>query len=169
MKTKSINRKYIVLVSIITFTLFVIIMFPKIETLSGMFNIIPLIIIAYYYDRKGGLIGGLLAFPYVVLIYNIFFDISISLQISPEGLMVTFIETFLGIVVGELSYLRKKLKSEILERKEIEEKLFYYANIDELTNVLNRRAGLKKLEKEISYVQENSFIDLSIVLLMLMV
>lgn len=162
MKKNSKHKIIFLIISILIFTLFLVLAFPIIGTLTGMFNIFPLIIISWFYGFKGGLIGGLLLFPYVIFLYSNLSDITWSFLLQPQGIIVIIIETTIGISVGTLSSLRKKLHTEINERKRIERHLEIYANIDFLTNTLNRRAGLLNLQLEIDFVKNNKEIPLSI-------
>ena len=57
---------------------------------------------------------------------------------------------------GQQEYLRQienELRKEIEERKKIEEKLNYFATIDALTNVYNRRTGLLLLENQLKLIK----------------
>ncbi|MFA9398696.1 MAG: GGDEF domain-containing protein [Clostridiaceae bacterium] len=162
MKNNLRKKISIVLLSIVIFTIFLVFSFPKLHTLSGMFNIIPIIFISWLYGTKMGVITGILAFPYVMIIYTNISDIKISLLFTYQGLIIVFSEMILGYVIGHISCLLKKLKIEIKQRKEIEDKLNYYANKDSLTNIFNRRSGLYQLKEQINYVKENPKLLLSI-------
>lgn len=155
------DKNFIIIITIFVFTIFLIYALPIIGNQAGIFNIIPIIIIAWFYDIRGGFISGFLGFPYVMFIDILLFDVSWKILIEYQGISIIIAETIIGITVGLLSKLRKKLNNEILERKKVEEKLTYYANLDALTNILNRRAGLEILNKEIKKSKENKY-DLSI-------
>ncbi|MFA9399284.1 MAG: GGDEF domain-containing protein, partial [Clostridiaceae bacterium] len=118
--------------------------------------IIPIIVMSWFYDLKGGIITGLLSHFYIIGIYLLFLNTQLSFFLNTLNRVIMIIEFILGITVGFMSYIGKKLDLEIKQRKKAEDKLNFYANMDSLTTTFNRRSGLGFLQKQIDLTKSNS-------------
>lgn len=148
-----IKNKFIVnsliLICILAVTLFIIVFTSKFGYSVATFIALPIILIAWNYDIKGGIIAGITAHFYIILIHIIFLNTPILYFIDPLNLVSIIIDLIIGLIIGTLSYLRKKLNFEIEERIKAENKLKYFINVDALTNIVSRKLGMEILEDEI--------------------
>ncbi|BCN92494.1 hypothetical protein THMIRHAM_02790 [Thiomicrorhabdus immobilis] len=108
---------------------------------------LPVFIAAYCYGIKYGLVASLLVLP-----INYFF-LSMSgfdgmAELRPERFIGLHVLILVGsLMLGYSSLMQKRLKHEVQQRKEIEERLKYLAHYDQLTGVANRYYGDELMQK----------------------
>ncbi|MCX8044501.1 MAG: PAS domain S-box protein [Desulfobacterota bacterium] len=90
----------------------------------GALAILPVIVVAWCYGSKAGILTAFLSFPFNVIFLNILGDEGINTFIARAGGVAgTFALILIGWVVGRLSELSIQVKQELAERKKAEEKL----------------------------------------------
>lgn len=96
--------------------------FPSRGAESAAFSILPVILAAYCFGLRAGLLAGLFALPLNTLLINLAgnHDLSTFLIRSGPGAIVVII---VGLTVGLLHDLREHLKQELDERHKVEQTL----------------------------------------------
>jgi len=140
------NKIILSISSIILYILLFITFIYKTGGTAGALVTIPVIVIGYSFGIYGGIIVGILSLPFNILLFDM---ARLDMLSGIFNFIILSVEVLIGVTVGLLSDLKKRLQREIVYRNEVEEKLRFLATIDEMTITLNRRTGLSVLENQI--------------------
>ena len=109
-------------ISILLFIILFVALFPATGRMAGSLITIPIIVIAWYYGTKQGIIAGILGSLLTFLLEALF--VLSDLTYDPIGKIISIL---IGIVVGGgigwLNSIRTNLKSEIVTRQMVETQL----------------------------------------------
>ncbi len=118
-------RDFYFLLSVLIYIIIFIILYKwKNFGMGGAFAIIPVITAAWVYGAAAGSAAGLLSLAATIVICQILgIDWYVRIIKSGGGLASTIIFIIIGIVIGRISDLSRRLKKELAHKKQIEHEL----------------------------------------------
>lgn len=111
-----------------TYVLVFVAMDGVLENQAGILATVPVVVAAWLYGWRGGLVAGLLAFPLNSLLVILTSDANWGLWLRQGGVLGTGALVVVGATVGELRSSSDRLKRETIERKRAEEELKEYSS-----------------------------------------
>ncbi|MDR3578246.1 MAG: GGDEF domain-containing protein [Anaerolineaceae bacterium] len=137
--------------------------YPQVGMAAAMGNVIPAMLLGWFFGTLGGLYFSLIALPVNFLLFHLVGDVAFN-QIIPNLISCAAV-TLVSVIVGWIRDLnervrkqadalqaeRFRLKEEIIRRTRAEERLSYEALHDPLTNLPNRRLFYNRLEHALAW------------------
>lgn len=118
------NKPWLITLTVIFYTVLFLLIYNILGRGVGALAIIPVLVIGWLSGLWGGIIAGILSFPFNLLILNLLKDEGIkSFVARAGGVAGTIALVLIGGVVGRMSELSKRVNRELAERKKTEEKL----------------------------------------------
>lgn len=121
---RSIDKKIVVFSAVLIYAISFYVLYKILDRGVGALAILPVIVVAWCYGSKAGIVTAFLSFPFNVIFLNVLGDEGINTFIARAGGVAgTFALILIGWVVGRLSELSAQVKQELADRKKAEEKL----------------------------------------------
>lgn len=127
MKSKVDRRKWVTYFPVFVWVLYMLAYVPIYSTFGYVIpapalSVFPVVTAGVIWGIRGALLLGILSFPVNIALENLVSG-SVAMTLQPSGLFGSAIILLIGVVVGQMQKVGKRLKSELRMRQAIEETL----------------------------------------------